>query len=99
MGDIATLMYPDGDGRGLYVTRYRNPNDGREYVGPEILADSRAHAEEIVALLSYSGQPLTIDGRFGASFPADLADPDLRRELEELVRGELDRIIKEAPRG
>ena len=41
MSDIAKHV-TDDTGPGLYVTRYRNPHDGHQYVGPQIKAASRA---------------------------------------------------------
>lgn len=94
MSDIAKRV-TDGTGPGLYVTRYRNPHDGRQYIGPEINAPSRAEADRIVAALSYGGQPLTIDGLLVEEFPAELAgDPAKRAAMKAQIDDELRSLLR-----
>ncbi len=93
MTDIAKHV-TDGTGPGLYVTRYRNPNDGYQYVGPEIRAASRDEADRIVAALSYSGQPLTIDGLLVEEFPAEMADPAKRAAVKAQIDDELRGLLR-----
>lgn len=87
----------DRDEPGFYVTSYRNPHDGHRYVGPEIRASGLAEAERIASLLSYSGQPVTVDGLLVEEFPASLADPAARAEIKSAIAAELRKIIDKGP--
>ena len=93
MSDIAKHV-TDDTGPGLYVTRYSNPHDGHQYVGPQIKAASRAEADRIVAVLSYSGQPLTIDGLLVEEFPAEMADPAKRAAVKAQIDDELRGLLR-----
>lgn len=82
----------DGTGAGAYCTSYRNPHDGAKYVGPEIQAESRAAAEELARRLSYSGQPLVVEGLLAEEFPASLAGVD-REAIKSEIGREVDAVI------
>lgn len=87
------------DEPGLYATRYRNPHDGHLYVGPQIRASGRDEAERIASQLSYSGQPVTVDGLLVDEFPASLADPAARAEIKSAIAAEVQRVIDESADG